>query len=84
MASMYLQVNIVFSNAMADSGFEKSRSEEDHENLLSRREVDELIESVINPPSQYRKIRVKRKRSKGLVLHAQRLWQPTDAELTRS
>ena len=45
-----------------------------------RREVDELIESVINTPSQYRKIRVKRKRSKGLVLHAQQLWQPKDAE----
>ena len=69
---------------MADSRSEESQSEEDSDPSLSRHEVDELIKSFINPPSQYRKIRVKRKRSKGLVLHAQRLWQPTDAELTRS
>ena len=44
---------------MADSRSEESQSEEDSDPSLSRHEVDELIKSFINPPSQYRKIGVK-------------------------
>ena len=58
-----------------------SKSEEDRERSLSSREVDELIDSIINPPTASQKVRVKRKRGRSPVLHAPQLLQPTDAEL---
>ena len=42
-------------------------------------EADWLIDAVINNPTAA-KGRVRRKRSSSLVLHAQQLSQPTDAE----
>ena len=59
---------------------EESESEQDCERSLSRREVDELIDSIIKNPTASQKIRTKRK-GRGLVLHAPQLLQPTDAEL---
>ena len=37
--------------AYSCSGLEESKLEEDHESSLSRREVDEQINYIINPPS---------------------------------
>ena len=49
------------ATAMADSCFdsEESESGEDREHSLSRREIDELIDAVIKPPTASRKVRVK-------------------------
>ena len=60
---------------------EESESEEDCERSLSRREVDELIDSIFKKPTASQKIRIKRKRGRSLVLHAPQLLQPIDAEL---
>ena len=51
---------------------EESESEEDCEYLLSRREVDELIDSIFKKPTASQKIRIKSKRGRSLVLHANR------------
>ena len=68
---------------MADSCFdsEESESGEDREHSLSRREIDELIDAVIKPPTASRKVRVKKNRGRSLVLHEQQSLRPTDAEL---
>ena len=60
---------------------EESDSEENCDRSLLRREVDELIDSIIKPPTASQKIRIKRKRGRSLVLHNPQLLQPTTAEL---
>ena len=48
---------------------------------LSRREVDELIDAIINPLTASQEVRVTRKRGRSHVLHVQQLFQPTDVKL---